>query len=236
MIHVSQIPFKVDMAQFEQLIAASADRIDLYSLFLSLVVAFLLGQLLAWTYARTHGGLSYSSSFAQSLVLISVSATMVMFVVGNSLVTAFGLLGALAIIRFRNNLKDTRDTVFVFFSLIVGMAVGNQSLPAGVLATCFFCAGAAFLHFTSFGARNLFDGHLRCRLEGSEKHSLIASLKEHCLEYRQVSASHGSDYVELVYEVLLRDKLGGASFLSDLQSQSSISDAGLVVQDKVQES
>ena len=39
---------------------------------LTLFVAFILGQALAWTYALTHSGLSYSRSFVQSLVLIAV--------------------------------------------------------------------------------------------------------------------------------------------------------------------
>ncbi|MCX8229581.1 MAG: DUF4956 domain-containing protein [Planctomycetota bacterium] len=220
----------------EQLLASGPNGIDLQALLLSLVVAFILGQLLAWTYSWTHAGLSYSSSFTQSLVLISVSATMVMFVIGSSLVTAFGLLGALAMIRFRNNLKDTRDTVFVFFSLIVGMAIGTQRLPAGVLATVFFCLGVAFLSFTSFGARNLFDGHLRCRLQNGEEGSLTKTLKEYCIKYRQVSASHDATSIEFVYEVLLRDRSNGSDFVQELKRNTAIEDAGLVVRDGAQES
>jgi hypothetical protein len=224
------------MEQFEQLITANSAGIDLQSLLLSLMVAFLLGQLLAWTYSMTHTGLSYSSSFAQSISLISVSATMVMFVVGNSLVTAFGLLGALAIVRFRNNLKDTRDTVFVFFSLIIGMAIGNERLPAGVVATLFFCACVAYLNFTSFGAKSLFDGHLRCRLDSDAGNTLIPIINNFCLSYREVSASHGDQSTELLYEVLLKNKSDSAAFIQALRDESVVQDAGLVVRDGLQES
>ncbi|HLU39797.1 MAG TPA: DUF4956 domain-containing protein, partial [Planctomycetota bacterium] len=61
-----------------------------------LVLAFVLGQLVAWIYVWTHSGLSYSRSQAQSLVLLSVIVTLVMLAVGNNLARAFGLFGALA--------------------------------------------------------------------------------------------------------------------------------------------
>ena len=106
-------------------VPVGGDR-SIEAMLLSFLLAFVLGQVVAWGYSRTHSGLSYSRSFTQSLVIMSVVVSFVMFVIGNSIVTAFGLLGALALIRFRNVLKDTRDTVFVFISLVVGMSVGTQ--------------------------------------------------------------------------------------------------------------
>ena len=104
------------------------------SILLSLLLAFVLGQFIAWVYAWSHSGLSYSRSFTQSLVLMTLVVSVVMYVIGNSIITAFGLLGALALIRFRNVLKDTRDTVFVFMSLVIGMAVGSQRYMTAIVA------------------------------------------------------------------------------------------------------
>jgi len=81
---------------------------------LSLLLAFVLGQVLAWVYYATHSGLSYSRSFVQALIIITVVVAMVMGVIGTSIVVAVGLMGALAIIRFRNIIKDTRDIAFIF--------------------------------------------------------------------------------------------------------------------------
>ena len=65
---------------------------------ISLLLAFVLGQLLAWVYYLTHSGLSYSRSFVQSLILITVVVSLVMSTIANSFVTALGLMGALSII------------------------------------------------------------------------------------------------------------------------------------------
>ena len=50
--------------------------------------------------------------------------TGVALVIGNSVARAFSLVGALSIVRFRTVVDDTRDTAFVIFSVVVGMAAG----------------------------------------------------------------------------------------------------------------
>ncbi|VTR97535.1 Uncharacterized protein OS=Planctomyces limnophilus (strain ATCC 43296 / DSM 3776 / IFAM 1008 / 290) GN=Plim_3170 PE=4 SV=1 [Tuwongella immobilis] len=73
------------------------------------------------------------SRLASSLVLLSVLIAMVTQVVGDSVARAFSLVGALSVVRFRTPLEDTRDTAFVLFAVILGMAVGvGQPLLAGI--------------------------------------------------------------------------------------------------------
>lgn len=62
--------------------------------------------------------------FRSTLVLLTVLIAMVTLVIGNSVARAFGLVGALSIVRFRTVVDDTRDTAFVIFAVIVGMAIG----------------------------------------------------------------------------------------------------------------
>jgi ABC-type spermidine/putrescine transport system permease subunit II len=107
--------------------------VSVQGLLLSLALAFLLGQLLAWTYTWTHRGLSYSRAFTHSLVIMAVVIALLMMVIGTSIVTAFGLLGALALVRFRNVLKDTRDTVFVLMSIVIGISVGTQRYADAII-------------------------------------------------------------------------------------------------------
>ena len=79
---------------------------SLQSTILTLLMAFVLGQAIAWTYAWTHSGLSYSRSYTQSLVLMTIVVSLVMLVIGDSIVTAFGLLGALALDPLRQCGKE----------------------------------------------------------------------------------------------------------------------------------
>jgi len=88
-------------------------------------MAVLAGFVVAGVYlaARTNRR-SEPGTLPTTLVLLSVLIALVTLVIGNSVARAFGLVGALSIVRFRTVVEDTRDTAFVIFAVVVGMAVG----------------------------------------------------------------------------------------------------------------
>ncbi len=90
----------------------------------NLLVAFLCGAIIAWVYRKTYRGPGYLNSYINALVLLAMITSIVIMVIGNNLARAFGLVGAMSIIRFRTAVKDTQDIVFIFFSLAIGMAAG----------------------------------------------------------------------------------------------------------------
>ena len=90
----------------------------------NLLVALLCGFLVSIFYRKSYHGPNYSPSFVQAIVILSMVTALVIMVIGNNLARAFGLVGAMSIIRFRTAVKDTQDIVFIFFSLATGMAAG----------------------------------------------------------------------------------------------------------------
>jgi len=72
-----------------------------------LLLAFAGGQIIAWVYMMTHSGLSYSRSFVNALIIMPLITCLVMMVLSNNLITAFGMMAVFAIVRFRNILRDT---------------------------------------------------------------------------------------------------------------------------------
>lgn len=129
------------------------------------VLAYVIGQLAAWVYIYTHSGVSYSQSFVQSIVMLTVVLSVGMMVIGNNLAIAFGMLGALAVIRFRNILKDTRDTAFIFFSLIIGLATGTGRVFLALTGAVAFTLLVLTLYWTRFGARLHGNGFIRIKLD-----------------------------------------------------------------------
>src|ERR1051325_233181 len=77
------------------------------ALMIALILAYVFGQLIAWVYVFTHSGVSYSRSFVVSLIVLPVLVALVLVVMSNNLVTAFGLIAIFAVVRFRNVLRDT---------------------------------------------------------------------------------------------------------------------------------
>jgi hypothetical protein len=98
-----------------------------------LVVAAVLGGVVAWVYRRTRKGAEISSSFPVTLVLLAILIAMVTQVIGDNVARAFSLVGALSIVRFRTVVRDTQDTAYVIFAVVVGMAVGANDLWVGVI-------------------------------------------------------------------------------------------------------
>ena len=68
----------------------------------------------------------------QRLVLLPPIVCLVMMVLTNNLITAFGMMAVFAIVRFRNILRDTLDTTYILISLVIGMAAGTQKFASAV--------------------------------------------------------------------------------------------------------
>lgn len=205
------------------------------ALMASLLGALFLGQLVAWVYTRTHSGMSYSRSFTQSIVLLMMVSALVMYVIGDSVVTAFGLIGALAIIRFRNVLKDTRDTMFVFFSLVLGMALGSQRFAVALVGGLMLLSVTAYLHFVGFGERNQLDGHLTLSVDresGSDSGDRTgAILRAFCRQVRRITSHDEGGRIEYVHEIRLRDPRRGSELVDALRATPSVSDVVLSLRD-----
>lgn len=176
---------------------------------LALLLAFLMGQLIAWVYMFTHSGISYSRSFVVSLILMPVIVALVLMVLSNNLVTAFGLMAVFAIVRFRNILRDTLDTSYVLAVIVLGMACGTQKFSTAIVGTLVVVAIMFYLWLTSFGSRHRYDLILNLHwsrgvseLPALERLLDRHSFKAHCANRHFDSGQAGTD---LSYRLLLRD-------------------------------
>ncbi len=104
------------------------------------IAAFLLAVPVAFTYVRTRNSLQYDKSVVQSVIMLPVVVTSILIVVENSLALAFSLAGIVAAVRFRNNLKDSRDAVYIFAGVGIGFASGVGALTIAAFLSTFFCA------------------------------------------------------------------------------------------------
>jgi hypothetical protein len=91
---------------------------------LRLVAALVLGAVVAWIYKHSRDTSDSSPTFPGTLVLLAVLIAMVTQVIGDNVARAFSLVGALSIVRFRTVVRDTQDTAYVIFAVVIGMGVG----------------------------------------------------------------------------------------------------------------
>lgn len=118
----------------------------------NLLSALVCGIILSLIYRATYRGPSYSISYVNALVLLTLISALVILVIGNNLARAFGLVGAMSIIRFRTAIRDTMDMVFIFMSLAIGMACGIGLNMVALLGVAVAGVVVIALTYTHFGA------------------------------------------------------------------------------------
>ncbi|UCD50643.1 MAG: DUF4956 domain-containing protein [Phycisphaerales bacterium] len=200
---------------------------------LSLLLAFVLGQVLAWVYRLTHNRPPRARSLAQSLVLITVAVALVMAVVTNNVFIAVGLMGAFAIIRFRHALENTRDIAFLLWALVVGMAAGSHRYATAVVGTALLSLIAFYLSISKFGNHRPHDGFLRFSLRGplGPDHPALELLRRFCKNFTLCSAQNTDlgDWVEYVYRLVVRNAARNKEFLSELKRVEGVEDIRLII-------
>ncbi|TVQ21920.1 MAG: DUF4956 domain-containing protein [Spirochaetaceae bacterium] len=137
------------MERILSIFVVPADQI--INFFISMGLAVVLGMLIALVYRYTHRGMNYESGFLSTIVLLSPIVALVMFFIQGDLVLSLGLVGSLAIIRFRTPIKDTRDMVFLFWSIAIGLGVGTLNWTVAVFATLFLSVLMSGMYLFKYG-------------------------------------------------------------------------------------
>ena len=100
---------------------------------LNLGVATFIAICIYISYYISHVGTVYNKKFNVSLVMLTILTSMVMTVIGNNVALSLGMVGALSIVRFRTAIKDSRDTAYIFWTIIVGICCGvSDYFVAGI--------------------------------------------------------------------------------------------------------
>ncbi len=219
------------------------------AVFFALVLSFVIGQVVGWVYQRTHRGVSYSQSFTASLVVMPMLVAFMMILMKGSVSIAFGLLAVFAVVRFRNVLKDTRDTIFILWAIIQGMAVGTGQISSSIIGVVGISLAMFYLATSQYGARSTHDTilNLLCQsADGQVPRSVEDALLRHCLQNQLVSlqrrpagnptvdpagvAVQQSPLMDVSYRLTMRDPQRRTELENDLSQLSGIERVSLFVQ------
>src|SRR5688572_18111988 len=197
---------------------------------LALLIAFCIGHVVSWVYMLTHTGLSYSQTFTSSLLVLPVVVTLTMMLLAGNLLIAVGLLSIFAMIRFRNVLKDTRDTTFILWAIVEGVAAGTQRYGVALLGAVLICLVFLYVRFTGFGGRHRYDVVLSLEWAGAEGHAAVLKpiLQRHAVK-AQLAGQHDleANKMDLSYRLLLRDPSRSRELLSDLETTAGVARVSL---------
>ncbi len=189
---------------------------------LTLLLAYLSGQVMAWVYVFTHSGISYSRSFVVSLIMLPVLVALVLTVMSNNIFTAFGLIAIFAVVRFRNVLRDTLDTCYVLAVIVLGAACGTEKFSSAVMGALTLGGLFIFLWMTASGTRHRFDLilNLKWMRSAADLVAVDQLLERHCLRVHVANQhfTQGMEGADLSYRLLLRDPKRTSELLSELST------------------
>jgi len=183
-----------------------------------MVISSILTYLISLLYRKTHRGLNYEQSFLSTLVLLGPIVATVMLFIRGDLVLSLGLVGSLSIIRFRTPVKDTRDMVFLFWVIAVGLGVGTFNWFAVTVATIIIAMVVLVLFVVGHDSSRHSDYVLVVSGRGMCNYRDISALvKSSSLLPKLRSREEQEEGWELVFE--LRFKAKGSSDIDSLLSQ-----------------
>jgi uncharacterized membrane protein YhiD involved in acid resistance len=206
---------------------------SLTSIIGAMLLSFLLAFMYASVYQWTFSGFSYSKSFIQSMILGSMVTCLLIMAVGESLARGLGILGTLAIVRFRTPIRDPRDAMFLFACMGTGIACGSGLPLVAIGGTVMINAVALFLHFAPFASRREYEGLLRFLSSRDEdgKQAVDEVLEKHCESFTLIAvrdvAQGGT--VEFSYHIRLMDPSYQRELLNALREVKTITQPVLVM-------
>jgi uncharacterized membrane protein YhiD involved in acid resistance len=205
---------------------------SLGEVFENLLVAFICGIIISFFYKITYRGPGLSYSFLNSLIVLAMITAVVIMVIGNNLARAFGLVGAMSIIRFRTAIKETQDIIFIFFSLSIGMASG-----VGLHALAIFSSLIIGLILFAFTKTNITSQSKRDFLlqlnytsdNGYEVASFISIFKKFCKSSKLINtkALKDEESIELSYHIILKDPKLTVEFIKQLKESKGVGNVNL---------
>ena len=197
----------------------------------NILFSALLGMVVYLSYYLTHRGTIYSKKFNGSLVTLTVLTGTVMTVIGNNVALSLGMVGALSIVRFRTAIKDTRDTVYIFWTIIAGICCGvGDYVVAGIGSAVVFVVLLVFGLFKSDKRMLLIIRSKRSNL--STIQSTVFTLFNRRAVMRVQNTTR--ETVELIYEIsdsiLRKAELGKHSVCEKIYEIGDVEYVNIVMQ------
>lgn len=215
---------------FEQFQDLDLFPVNVFDVFGNLMVALVCSLIIAMVYRFIYKGSSYSVTYVNSLVLLTLVTSVVMLVIGNNLARAFGLVGAMSIIRFRTAVRDVQDIVFIFFALAVGMASGVGLHVIAIASTIIISFVATVLITFNFGNPRKTEYLMQLTYNSTPENDkeLNSLLRKYCRRFKLVNIKNREeDDVEAFYQVAYKSRKNSAEVLRELRKVTSVKNVNL---------
>lgn len=118
----------------------NSSNYDVKRTLIILLCGLAAGLIIYLTYFITSDKVVYNRKFNWSLVTVLLITAIVMMMISSNIAVSLGMVGALSIVRFRTAVKDSRDTIFIFWAIAEGLCTSSQNYKLTFTSVIFIAA------------------------------------------------------------------------------------------------
>lgn len=178
-----------------------------------MICALCIALVIFGVYWLTFRGIAYNVKFNISNIIIMLVSTVIMLMISSNIVISLGMVGALSIVRFRTAIKDPKDTIYLFWSIVEGLCIGSQNFKLAIITTLFIAIVLVMCHFIFKQ-----NGKYLIILQGQEQKIDISNIyklmEKYNLKNKIRNCRITDNYQEYIFEI--RAKQFDDGFINDV--------------------
>ena len=174
--------------------------------FIVLLCGLIVGMIIYVTYYISSEKIAYNRKFNWSLVTMLLITVIVMMMIGSNIAVSLGMVGALSIVRFRTAVKDSRDTMFIFWAMAEGLCVSSQNYRL-TFTTVLFIAAVLII---SSKVPSIYNQYLLIVTTGGapvDREFFQARLKPYITGQKIRTVNRDADHEEMILEIRTKGEL-----------------------------
>ncbi|MFQ6806938.1 MAG: DUF4956 domain-containing protein [Lachnospiraceae bacterium] len=189
---------------------------------IAMALAVILGIFIYKIYGHYFGGVVYSSSFAVTLVGMTVLSCMLTLAISSNIVISLGMVGALSIVRYRTAIKDPMDLLYLFWSISVGITLGAGLYILAIITIIIMTFVVhIFYNRKKRGVIYILVAHYEEELAGDE---ILRKLNK--MKYQLKSKTFRGNLTEMTIELVCKNQ--NTLFLEQMKEIKGVKDVTLI--------
>lgn len=193
-----------------------------------LLCGLAVGMIIYLTYYISSEKIVYNRKFNWSLVIMHLITVIVMMMISSNIAVSLGMVGALSIVRFRTAVKDSRDTMFIFWAMAEGLCVSSQNWRL-TFTSVLFIAAVLIASSKVPGIRNRYLLIVSGAGEGIDRKQFEEKLKPFVVSFRVRTANKDAEHEEMICEIRTKGEIN-LDVLDELLSVPGIESVNWVVE------
>ncbi len=209
---------------FNNILTNASTDLSVYSALITMLVAVILGAVIAFTYYKTQEEENFQRSIAITLLMLPIILSVIILFIGSNIARAFSLAGTLSIIRFRSAPGDPKDIGFIFFDIAAGLACGVGLYGYGAVFVLILCIILYISEKYRWFERKTVQKHLKITIpedlnyQGAFDDVLSKYTKRYSLE--KIKTTDLGSLFEVCYNVTMEQGLNEQEFLNELRCRN----------------